>query len=296
LQLALLGGVGCGLQEHPRPRTHAAASPPPPAPDPVVVTETVGIEIAGTFVPRSKAVVFIHFGHSNMAGVGLTPEELQPYFFSPEPRLWSYQGGGQFLPAVEPTSPEPTFYPSGGPGVPWLRAVAAAAGPDYHFISVGFARSGAASPEFVKGGLYYDHFMARALELKGRVTFGAVFIMLGITELPVPVPTEDLPRFADNVARIIADIRADLGEPDLPVLHTDYEMEAGARWAPSQPIGASLRAQFPWLPLRVPGLVLIPADGTPMCDNHHFDLAGQKLWAERGVQLMKEKGWFRWAE
>jgi hypothetical protein len=296
--ILLLGSLisACGLQEHPRQAGGRRSIPSPPPLEGSDERPGAGLEIDGAFVPRDKAVVFIHFGHSNMAGVGLTPEELQPFFFTPQPRLWSYLGGGRFVPAVEPTAPEPTFVPSGGPGLPWLRTVAAASSADYHFISIGWARSGAASEEFVKGGLYYSHFMDRALELKGRVTFGGVFIMLGMTELPVPVPPENLPRFARTMAGIIADIRRDLGEPELPVLHTDYEVEAGSQWAVTHPIGRSLRAQFPFLPLEIPNLALIPSDGTPMCDNHHFDLAGQKMWVERGVQLMRERGWFRWTK
>jgi hypothetical protein len=296
--LALLALAGCGLQEHPGPQAHAAA----PALSPSLVGAArapaaveAGIEIDGQLVPRSKAMVFIHFGHSNMAGVGLTPTELQPYFFQPQPRIWSYQGGGRFVPAVEPTAPEPSFVPSGGPGLPWLRTVAAGAPQDHHFISIGFARSGAASQDFLKGGLFYGEFMDRARELRGRVTFAAVIVMLGITELPVPVPVVSLPHFADTMARIVADIRQDLDAPDLPVLHTDYEMEAGDRWAPDQPIGSSLRAQFAWLPLKIPRLALVPADGIPMCDNHHFDLTGQRMWVERGVQIMRERGWLPWA-
>jgi hypothetical protein len=275
------------LQEHPRgtPSSEPAALPPAAA---------AGIDLDGTHVPREKAVVFIHFGHSNMAGVSRTPIELAPFFFDPQPHLWSYQGNGVFLPAAEPTAPAPTIEAGGGPGMAWLRTVAAGAPPDYHFISLAWARSGAASAEYLKGGLYYASFMDRAMELKGHVTFGGIFVMLGITELPVPIPDEKL--FAENMARIIADIRNDLGEPALPVLHTDYEMQAGDRWAVTQPIGASLRAQFAWLPMLISNLVLIPTDGTPMVDNHHFDLTGQKMWAERGVQLMRDRGWFPWAK
>jgi hypothetical protein len=37
-------------------------------------------------------------------------------------------------------------------------------------------------------------------------------------------------------------------------------------------------------------------NGTPMADNHHFDLTGQKMWAERGIQIMRDRGWFPWTE
>src|SRR5262245_3774617 len=39
-------------------RRDAATAPPSP-----------GIDINGTHVPRERAIVFIHFGHSNMAGL-----------------------------------------------------------------------------------------------------------------------------------------------------------------------------------------------------------------------------------
>jgi hypothetical protein len=275
--------AGCGLQAHPH-GSAAAMAPLPPAPP------APGVEIDGTFVPRDKAVVFIHFGHSNMVGRGTTPVELQPMFFSPAPRLWSYQGGGKFVPAVEPTAPDPVLSPAGGPGTAWLRTVAASSASSYHFISLAWARSGSSSPEFVKGGVYYASFMDRAMELKGRVTFGAIYVMLGITE----TQDTDEHAFARRMAAIVADIRRDLDEPNLPVLHTDYEMNAGDRWAITTALGKALRAQVEWLPSTVPDLVLIPTDGTPMVDNHHFDLTGQKMWVERGVQLLKDHGWFRW--
>ena len=61
------------------------------------------INIAGTVVPKEKAIVILHFGHSNMLGHGATPEGLRPFFFSPQPRLWAYRGNGNFVQAVEPT-------------------------------------------------------------------------------------------------------------------------------------------------------------------------------------------------
>jgi hypothetical protein len=273
---------GCGLQEHP----YHSPIPTPVAPPPPLE----GIDIDGIHVPREKAVVFIHFGHSNMAGVSRTPAELVPFFFTAEPRLWVYEGEGKFVPAAEQTAADPC------PSITvadraWLGSEQQ---PQWQlpttFISIGFARSSAASTEYPKGGLYYARFIDRALELKGRVTFGGVIIMLGITELA----SADESSFAQRMAAIIADIRQDLGEPNLPVLNSDYEMEAGSMWATTQPLGMNLRAQVAVLPSRASNLVLIPTDGTPMVDNHHFDLTGQKMWVERGLQLMRNRGWFHW--
>jgi hypothetical protein len=280
--------AACGLQEHPRGRQRADAGLKP--------TDTraapAGLDLGGTQVPRDRAIAFIHFGHSNMAGLAQSPESLRPYFFTTQPRLWSYQGGGQFVPAKEPTAPDPPAHLGAGPGMAWLRAAAAAAGPDYHFISIARARGGATTAEFMKGGLYYSTFMDRALELRGKVTFGGVFVMMGITDRHLPVEEQD--GFVDRMVRIIADIRADLGEPNLPVLHTQYEVEASGDLAIDQPVGLKFYPLVEMLPARISNLVLIPTNQVPMRDDHHFDMAGQKLWADRGIQLMIDRGWFPW--
>jgi len=293
---ALLG-AGCGLREHPHGTARKAdagarRSDGSARLDGPAVQQ--GIEIDGTMVPRDRAIVFIHFGHSNMAGLAQSPESLRDYFYTTAPQLWSYRGGGRFEPAKEPTAPDPPGHLGAGPGMAWLRAAAAAAGPEYHFISIARARGGATTAEFLKGSLYYSTFMDRALELKGKVTFAGVFVMMGITDRHLP--TEEQDGFVDRMAQIVTDIRADLGEPDLPVLHTQYEVESSGYLAIDQPVGMKFYALIEKLPARVPNLALIPTDHVPMRDDHHFDMTGQKLWADRGIQLMIDRGWFPWAK
>jgi len=251
-----------------------------------------GINIDGIEVPRAKALVFIHWGHSNMAGHGINPVELEPFFYTPQPQLWSYQGGGVFVPAKEQTAPDPNSIPGGGPGMAWLRTAAAKAGPEYHFISIARGRGSATSAEYLKGGLYYSTFMDRAMELKGKVTFAGMFIMMGITDRHMPLAEQG--GFADRMVKIIADIRADLGEPNLPVLHTDYEVTATGTLAVDTDYARRIRPLILSLPMRVTRLAIIPTDAITLEDDHHFTLAGQKLWSERGVQLMIDKGWFPW--
>jgi hypothetical protein len=296
-----LMAAACGLREHPRSQVVDSATPDAATPD--AATPHAGdmaksgpptIDIDGTPVPRDKAIVFVHFGHSNMAGLAQSPESSRDYFFTPQPRLWSYQGGGKFVPAVEPTAPDPPAHLGAGPGMAWLRAAAAAAGPDYHFISVARGRGGATTADYVKGGLYYSTFMDRAVELKGKVTFGGLFIMMGITDRHLP--PEEQAGFADRMVQIIADIRADLGAPALPVLHTDYEVEATGELAVDAPVGMLFRPLILSLPRRVMNLAIIPTDGTPLIDDHHFDMVGQKLWADRGIGIMIDRGWFPWAK
>jgi hypothetical protein len=94
--------------------------------------------------------------------------------------------------------------------------------------------------------------------------------------------------------QIISDIRADLGEPNLPILHTDYEMTATGDLAANGPVGMKFRPQIQALVGKVSNFALIPTDMIPLNpgDDHHFNMTGQKMWADRGIQIMIDKGWF----
>jgi Carbohydrate esterase, sialic acid-specific acetylesterase len=258
----------------------------------------ITINIAGNIVPKEKAIVFIHFGHSNMRGQASTPASLNSFFYTTQPGLWMYKGqaAGGFVPAKEETAPENTTITTAGPGMALLRTAAAAAPADYHFISIGRGNGSSPSTDFVKGGLYYSTFMDRAMELKGKVTFGGIFIMLGITERHLP--TAQQPGFPARMQQIVADIRADLGEPNLPVLQCDYEQLATGTLAPTGSVGVVVMPMVRSLPGLIPNLELVPTNGPGfgMQDDHHFDFTGHKLWAERAIGIMQTKGWFPWTK
>ena len=184
----------------------------------------VGVMINGKYVPKEKAVVFIHFGHSNMRGAATTPTSLTSYFFNTEDGLWSYKVG--FTLAKEPTAPQ-AGYTSAGPGMAILHSArgAVASTSDVQFISVGYGQGSATTVDYQKSGPYYPIFMGWAGQLKGYVTFGAIVIMLGVTD-GEHLAAADVPGFPTRVAKIVSDIRADLGEPNLPVLFCNYEQNA----------------------------------------------------------------------
>jgi hypothetical protein len=46
-----------------------------------------------TFRPRDRAVVFIHIGHSDMAGRADGPANLRPFFTDVNPQLGTYAQG-----------------------------------------------------------------------------------------------------------------------------------------------------------------------------------------------------------
>jgi hypothetical protein len=258
------------------------AAPPPSGP---------GVDIDGVRVPRDKAIVIVHFGHSNMQGHGVDPIELDPYFFDTAPRLWAYKGNGRFTMAAEPTANMYRTHEA-GPGMGLLRAAVATAPDDYHFISVGLGVGSATTVDWSKGGLYYDDYVNLIKELKGNVTFGAAVIMLGITDRHLPAAQQG--GFTDRLVKIVSDLRADLGEPNLPVLHTAYEAEATGELALAGPVGQFFSPLMENLPKRIMNCALVPTNGTGMEDDHHFNMAGQKLFADRAIQILIDKGWARW--
>ena len=79
-----------------------------------------GVDIGGRRLPRSQVLVFLHIGHSNMAGRATRPTELRPLFYDTDPRLWTYGDGG-FAPAKEPTAPDNQNGQAAGPGMALLR-------------------------------------------------------------------------------------------------------------------------------------------------------------------------------
>jgi hypothetical protein len=251
-----------------------------------------GVTINGKFVPKDKAVVFIHFGHSNMRGAATTPTSLNSYFFSTEDGLWSYKGS--FTLAKEPTAPQ-AGYTSAGPGMAILHSAqgAVATTSDVQFISVGYGQGSATTVDYQKSGSYYPIFMGWAGQLKGNVTFGAIVIMLGVTD-GEHLASNLVPGFPARVVQLVSDIRSDLGEPNLPVLFCDYEQNATGQYAITGAYGTVMVPLIKQLPGLISNLVLVPTDGIEMQDNHHFDLQGHKDWTARVIALMQSNNWFPW--
>ncbi len=272
----------------------------------VVAASGAGIVINGTFVPKEKAIVFIHFGHSNMRGLAVNPATLHSYFYDTQPGLWSYQGGTTFVLAKEPTAPEGNIM-AAGPGTALLKTAAAAASAagGYQFISIGRGVSTFTTADYQKtiggvpGALYKSFVTDRAVQLKGKVTFGAIFVMLGITERHLP--TAQQPGYPMRVKQLLSDIRTDLqapGEADIPVLYCDYELNATGDLAPTGAVGMVILPLTRMLPMVITSrFALVPTDMIPREDyedDHHFNMTGHQIWATQAISLMKTNGWFPW--
>ena len=276
----------------------AGGGPAPPAAPDAAAAPGVGdgMMIGGAFVPRSKIIVFLHIGHSNMAGRATGPAELKSHFFDTDPRLWSF-ATGSFRPAREPLAPDMDTGMRAGPGMALLRSALAVAPADAMVVSIGHGHSGTYGgncANFRRGGLFYDIVMKPALQLKGKVTYAGIFSMFGQSEHRVSASQQNA--FADCMNTIAENMRADLGDAEVPFMVGDYERGISrSDIAPANAFGRLLISQMEMIPGKTARSALIPTDGLAMEDDHHFNMAGHKLWAERGIDLLVERGWAPWA-
>jgi hypothetical protein len=229
-----------------------------------------------------------------MAGRADSPPELKPFNYDTDPHLWAYARGGMWRPAREPLSGDSMTDGRAGPGMSILHAALSAA-PDRFIISIGRGQSGQNSGycrSFRKAGLLYDFVMAPALELRGKVTFGAIFAMFGTSETDDMI---DAGQFGDCMRGLVADMRTDLGLPELPFIVGDWEAGATDNESPNSRIAMIIIPQLRMLPMQVDRLGLVPTDGLPVIANdHHYDLTGYKLWGERAIDILRKNHWAPW--
>jgi Carbohydrate esterase, sialic acid-specific acetylesterase len=276
----------------------AAGSPP---------LSGITVNIGGVDVPKENVIAFINFGHSNMAGRGVAPATTRPYFFgATDPHAWMYHSGAGFQPAVEPKTAGDSGNSvngmvSGGPSTALVKE-AVALSPDKYFVTIPFGAGSAYCSQFLPNALYYNDVIKGAKELKGKVTFAAIVIMLGITERHGT--QADIDNYPQCINQLVTAIRTDVGEPNLPLLLNDYEMGTTGPLAPvpSDAFFVAIRPKILMVPSVVTNSVIIPTDNpiieieddTSTNDEHHFNLDGHKEYVRRVLQTMKDKGWFPW--
>jgi len=256
----------------------------------------VTITLGGVNVPKEKAIAYIHIGHSNMYGEASSPSGSRAYHYTQtDPHAFMYRPGSAPTLAKEPTADKPPKDPpppGAGPGMSLLKESIALA-PEYYFISLGFGAPSAYCSSFAPGGAYYDLLMAGPKAIKGRVTFGAIFIYLGITERHGTA--EDVNGFPDCINKLVTAIRKDVEEPNLPAMMNDYEVEAKGEFVVNGAVYNAIYPQIQKVPSVVSNFALVSAAGLAMQDDHHFNFDGQRTWAQRALKTMKDKGWFLWA-
>ncbi len=273
------------------PEQSSAAGEPSEEPAAEPPLSGITINLGEVDVPKERAIAFIHIGHSNMAGRASRPNSSRAYHFEEtHPRAWLYHPGSPPELALEPNTAGDTN--RAGPGTALVKEAAELA-PDYYFVSLGFGWPSAYCSQFLPSGLYYDRVIDGPMAIKDRVTFGGIFIYLGITERHGT--EEDRTGFADCINQLTTAIRNDIGQPDLPMLINDYEVEGTGEFVVGGAVANAIRPQIAQIPGTVSRSALVSAEGLGMQDDHHFNLDGHREWVRRALSTMQENGWFPWA-
>ncbi len=251
----------------------------------------ITINLGGVEVPKEKAIAFIHVGHSNMAGRATKPAASRPFHFTEtNPHAYMYHVGSMPALAIEPKTAGDSA--AAGPGTALVKEAAMMA-PNYYFISLGYGQPSAYCSQFIPSGLYYNQLIAAAKSIKGRVTFGGIFIYLGITERHGS--DADRTGFANCINTLVTAIRNDVGEPNLPAVMNDYEVEGTGEFVVGGAVANAIRPQIAMCPTVVKTFALVSAQGLGMQDDHHFNLDGHRTWVQRALMTFKQNGWAPWA-
>jgi len=280
------------------------------------VNTSEAINLGGSEVPKERCIVYLGIGHSDFAGRNLTSADSVTH-----PRAWNYKWYGSttfpqtpydssWIPAMEknggPSTGKPDGYNgltprgTGGPCMPFLKAMISRY-PDYYFgivtnaITTACVRMTVASStgdenNYTKGyGVRYTEIISFAKKIKGQATIGGIICMFGEPE--VGNTGNATQTFAADIIRMVADMRSDLGMPNLPFIIGCYEEGATGQFAVTTTKGAAVSKAIKTLPDSIPYCDTVSSKGCAMLDDHHYSTEGQQLWATRAADCIVRHGW-----
>jgi hypothetical protein len=145
----------------------------------------------------------------------------------------------------------------------------------------------------ISGHKLYEEIMAPLKsQVKGKVVFGGVLAYLGIVE-PYVNDEAACRRFASDMKNLIMLMRTELGDPLIPFVMSQYEMEAKDAFAASRPLPQIIIRQQDSLCKILPRSILIPTSGISIRegDDHHWDCAGHDEFAKRMIDSLIARGY-----
>ncbi|MFP4106726.1 MAG: sialate O-acetylesterase, partial [Phycisphaerae bacterium] len=152
--------------------------------------------------------IYLLMGQSNMSGRG----EVDDCDRVSHPRVFMMDAAGRFVPAVEPVHFDKPSMCGVGPGLAFAKAIAEAR-PEANVGLVPCAVGGTPLSRWTKHADLYDQALTRAKEAR---RFGRLAGMLWHQGESDADEQTDAETYGERLAAMISNLRADLGDHDLP--------------------------------------------------------------------------------
>lgn len=227
--------------------------------------------LSGQQAPRN---VFLLIGQSNMAGRGVVEEQDR----RPIPRVYMLNQAMEWVTAVDPVHfDKPDI---AGVGLARSFAKVLAAGDPATTVGVIPAAFGGTSlEEWKAGGKLYEEAVRRA---KFAMRTGKLRGILWHQGEADSGKQELAATYRARFAVMIAQLRADLGEPDVPVIVGQLGTFRSDGPKPRSEFAALVDEQLAGIPLKVPHAAFVSSAGlTSNPDFLHFDAKSQREFGRR---------------
>jgi len=138
------------------------------------------------------------------------------------------------------------------------------------------------------GSYLRDQLFVAIEDLRGRVQWGGLVVMLGIVERKKEHAALN---FASDMRSFVEEIRDATGKHDLPLIISQYEEGAYGDFDINKYYGMEIARQIDSLPSLLENVVVVPTDwsvdtATYVQDSHHYNCLGHLRWAEEAVNLI----------
>lgn len=226
--------------------------------------------------------IYLLIGQSNMAGRGKIEKEDT----TPHARVLMFETNNTWKPAVEPLTKDPHKYHGVGPGLAFAK-VMADKNPSVTIGLVSAAVGGTQLSRWIKGADLYENAVKRAKLAMKDGTLAGILWHQGESDCDTE---EHAHSYETRLAKMISDLRAELGAPNAPFVVGELGEFLIAR-TKSKPVPLSnvVNAALNDLPNKVPMTGCASAKGLKdKGDELHFDAPSQREFGRRYAEVMSQ--------
>jgi len=227
----------------------------------------VTIVHAADKLPNGQSLdLYLLIGQSNMAGRGVPEAEDK----TPHPRVWTFTKGNEWVPALDPLHFDKPSAAGVGPGLSFGKTIADKQ-PKAFIGLIPAAVGGTSIDEWNKGDKLYDAAVRRA---KAAMAHGKIKGILWHQGEADSEP-DAVKAYPAKLAKLIANLRADLNAPDVPVI-------VGTLGDFRQPPPTAFNAMIADTPKLIPHTACASAVGLKdKNDGRHFTAEAQREFGRR---------------